>query len=169
MSVGTVSQIVYSAAAGLSHAHRHGVLHNDLKPDNLLLSDSGVLRIIDFGIACLKLKAGNSDYIEGTPVYMSPEQIRCEPLDVRSDVFGLGVVTCELLTGRPPFPAENDLQQAESRPPADLSALPQEVAAVLAKAVELDRTCRWDSVEAFAEAFAAAADVEVDQISSKRE
>src|SRR6185503_12182442 len=99
-------------ALAIHHAHRHGILHRDLKPDNILIDRSHQARITDFGLAKLIGAAGPTlstatGTALGTPAYMSPEQIRgSKELDARSDVFALGVMLYEILTGQRPFSGE---------------------------------------------------------------
>lgn len=90
-------------AGGLTHAHRRGVVHGDIKTENLMLGEEGELKITDFGISALMSEDASLRSIGGTVAYMSPEQIRREPVDHRSDLFSLGVVLYELSTGTLPF------------------------------------------------------------------
>jgi serine/threonine-protein kinase len=98
----------YELCRGLAYAHEKGVVHRDLKPDNVMVSRTGSLKIGDFGIAraleATQLTATGVPV--GTPAYLSPEQIRGEPADTRSDIFSLGVSLYELTTGKLPFDAE---------------------------------------------------------------
>ncbi|HET6349092.1 MAG TPA: serine/threonine-protein kinase, partial [Candidatus Krumholzibacteria bacterium] len=102
--------IVHQICRGLEHAHAKGIIHRDIKPGNIVLTRAGVAKITDFGLA--KLTQGNStqtaaDSILGTPLYMSPEQAFGESVDQRSDLFSLGTVLYEMLTGKQPFASEN--------------------------------------------------------------
>ena len=109
----TATRIVAAACRGLTAVHAAGLVHRDIKPSNLLISKAGVVKVADFGLA--RRVAGNGpsltgDQILGTPHYMSPEQCMGESVDARSDVYALGVTYFVLLTGRPPYHAERDLQ-----------------------------------------------------------
>lgn len=103
-------------AAGLAHAHARGVVHRDIKPANLILSPSGQLRIVDFGIAVQadRSRLTREGVAVGTVAYMSPEQLRGRSVDHRTDLWALGVVLYELLTGRLPFDSANDQAYAAS-------------------------------------------------------
>src|SRR3990172_954925 len=100
--------IIIQTALGLAYAHNNGIVHRDIKPANIRLLDHGEVKIMDFGIA--KITASHfprTGMIMGTPHYMAPEQIRGEKVDGRADIFSLGVVLFELLTGRKPYPGDN--------------------------------------------------------------
>ncbi|MDN3352185.1 serine/threonine-protein kinase [Actinomadura sp. DC4] len=105
MPIATAVSLVSQAADALAAAHSRGIVHRDIKPANLFLLDDGRVKLCDFGIARLggatQLTAAGS--FIGTPSYMAPEQFRSEPLDARSDLYSLGCVLYELLTGKPPF------------------------------------------------------------------
>ncbi|HEY8117112.1 MAG TPA: BTAD domain-containing putative transcriptional regulator, partial [Actinomycetota bacterium] len=100
------SSILDQVAAALSAAHRQGIVHRDVKPGNVLLDELGNAYLTDFGVA---LEAGSPErssgtMIRGTPGYLSPEQVRLDPASPRSDIYALGIVAYEMLTGAPPFP-----------------------------------------------------------------
>ena len=102
--------IVHQICRGLEHAHSKGIVHRDIKPGNVMLTKTGSVKITDFGLAKLTQGGGAhtaADSILGTPLYMSPEQAFGESVDQRSDLFSLGTVLYELLTGRQPFASEN--------------------------------------------------------------
>ncbi|MBN1268610.1 MAG: protein kinase [Kiritimatiellae bacterium] len=149
----TVRQVVQVCSEALSYAHRHHVLHRDLKPANLLLSRDGVLKVIDFGVACLVNAQEEADNVLGTPAYMSPERICGRTLDHRTDIYSLGIIVYELLTGHTPFPPEATDLHVFVEGPAGLPDLPPEVEPVVRRAVAARRSERWESVEAFARAL----------------
>lgn len=152
-----ISQI----AQALDYAHHEGIIHRDLKPGNVLLDERHNAYLSDFGIA----KVINSDLtgssIVGTPTYMSPEQANGDPLDGRSDIYSLGIVIFELITGREPFMAETPiamiLKHLNERVPF-LSEfrdnIPDSVDAVIAKATEKKPENRYISAGEMSEAFA---------------
>jgi serine/threonine-protein kinase len=107
LPVERVIEIVRQVCAGLDYAHAHGVIHRDVKPANIMLAASGSVKVMDFGIA----KAGGTmtatGQVLGTPNYMSPEQVKGKPVDGRSDLFSVGVLLYEMLTGEKPFDGQN--------------------------------------------------------------
>jgi serine/threonine-protein kinase len=153
-------EAVTQVLRGLHYAHERGIVHRDIKPSNVRLLDDGGVKIMDFGIA--KLGGTNltrTGYMVGTVHYMSPEQIRAQELDGRSDVFSVGVILYELLAGRRPFPGEAatdvlyKIAHVEPPPPPleALGALGEPLRAVVAKALAKPREQRYTSAAAMAD------------------
>ena len=108
MPVNEVLQTVATVADALDHAHQQGVVHRDIKPANIMLTKDRVVKVMDFGIAKMASSSKtHTNMVLGTPTYMSPEQISGKNVDGRSDIFSLGIVLFELLTGQTPFAADN--------------------------------------------------------------
>lgn len=101
------ARVIAQAAEGLAAAHHQGVVHRDIKPSNLLMTTDGSIKVADFGIACfLGDKAEEGDGILGTSYYVAPERARAEPVGPAADIYSLGCVLYQLLTGDPPFVAD---------------------------------------------------------------
>jgi serine/threonine protein kinase/tetratricopeptide (TPR) repeat protein len=156
--------ITTQVLGGLAEAHRLGVVHRDLKPSNIIVDREGSARIIDFGIARATATKGitGAGAIIGTPEYMSPEQVEGKPADPRADLYALGVILFEMVTGRPPFEGETPLAvavQHKTDPPPDPRALapqiPAELGRVILRSLEKDRDKRYQSSEEFLAALAA--------------
>jgi tRNA A-37 threonylcarbamoyl transferase component Bud32 len=157
-------RVLEQVAAALDHAHANGVVHRDVKPANVMVDPSGHVKVMDFGIA--KLEAGanltSTGSIMGTPNYMAPEQARGEKVDARSDLFSLGCVLYECLTGTKPFQAPSVSAilvkiLTEDPPPPDLetTGLPRGLGAVLSRATAKDPSARFPSGAAMIEALRA--------------
>src|SRR5215472_8643548 len=102
-----VVQISRQICRGLDYAHSNGIVHRDVKPANIMLTPNGTVKIMDFGIAKSGGQVTNTGQVLGTPNYMAPEQVKGRPLDGRSDLFSLGVILYEMLTGEKPFVGQN--------------------------------------------------------------
>ncbi len=142
LEVGEAIDVVTQACRGLDYAHRNGVVHRDVKPGNLLVSDSDVVKLADFGIARAADQSSITQVgsVLGTAAYLSPEQARGDEAGPRADLYSLGVVTYQLISGRLPYEASSlsELalkQQRES--PIPLDELNPEVPHALAQAVAL--------------------------------
>jgi serine/threonine protein kinase len=107
LAISRVVEIAFTVCQALDYAHKSGLIHRDIKPSNILLAGTGEVKITDFGIAQVKSEQTSSKGIIGSPSYMSPEQVKEQPLDEKSDIFSLGCVLYELLTGEKAFPGEN--------------------------------------------------------------
>src|SRR5262249_40913707 len=102
-----VVQLTRQICRGLDYAHSNGIVHRDIKPANIMITANGTVKIMDFGIAKSGGQVTNTGQVLGTPNYMSPEQVKGRPLDGRSDLFSLGVILYEMLTGEKPFVGQN--------------------------------------------------------------
>ena len=151
-------------ARGLDCAHRHGIVHRDVKPANVMVGANGVVRLVDFGVAKL---AGstltNAGATPGTTAYMSPEQAQGEEVDHRTDLWALGVVLFEMLTGQRPFPGATDavvLHAITTRSAPNVRTLradiPGGLEAIVSGALEKPREQRFQSAQAMDEALEAA-------------
>ena len=162
--------IALQIAEGLEAIHRVGVVHRDLKTSNVMLDAGGNVRLLDFGIAkalggeATTKGATDTGHIVGTPEYMSPEQARGEKVDIRTDVYSLGVVTYELFTGRPPFrgdtPVSVILKHLHEPPPLDgpaAAGLPPALVPILARTMAKPREARFQTAGEFAAALQHAA------------
>jgi hypothetical protein len=166
LSLAAARRILVELADALDHAHRQGVVHRDVKPDNVLLEDdSGRAMLTDFGIARRDAFPGltSTGNVVGTPHYMSPEQVSGRPvLDGRSDIYSLGVMAYAMLAGRLPFdgPTVSDvLVQHMTREPAPLRSVapevPEALAAVVHRCLSKDARDRWPDARALKEALVA--------------
>jgi CRP-like cAMP-binding protein len=139
LSAGEVVRISSQVAAGLAHAHAHGVVHRDLKPGNVFLCTSGQVKLLDLGIA---LAVGARNPGGGTPPYMAPEQRRGAPEDERSDVFALGVLMYRMLAGALPFCESEDADAELGDPPPLAVADASDLAALVLRMLQVDPTRR---------------------------
>jgi len=156
LGVGTTIKIARQICEGLAEAHRLGVVHRDLKPQNIMIDREGKVRIMDFGIArSLKAKGiTGAGVIIGTPEYMSPEQVEGKEVDQRSDIYSLGVILYEMVTGKVLFEGDTPLSIAfkhKTEAPRDTKEvnpqIPEELSQLILKCLEKDRERRFQSAE----------------------
>jgi tRNA A-37 threonylcarbamoyl transferase component Bud32 len=159
---GVAARITYEIALALDYAHRQGIIHRDVKPGNILLGKDGRAMLADFGVAKILAdtqftQTGTS---VGTPAYMSPEQGKGEEMDGRSDIYSLGIVLYEMLTGRTPFAGDTPLgilhQQVFGTPPAPRElnpAIPRRLEKVILKALVKDPAGRFRTAREMAHAL----------------
>lgn len=156
-----VVELGVQLAKGLSAAHRANIIHRDLKPGNLRLTGEGELKILDFGLArwrepvselAATASLSEKDAISGTLPYMAPEQVRCEEVDVRTDIWAAGAVLYEMATGKRPFPMASSLklidaiQHLDPPPPSTLNGqLTPQLDAVITKSLDKDADRRYQS------------------------
>ncbi len=164
LAIGDVIEVVYKCAKALEFASQLGVIHRDIKPANILVKDNTDIKVTDFGSAAmLSTERTVVDGI-GTPAYMSPEQHLNKPLNLQTDIYALGVVMFQLLTGRLPFVADNiaglanQILNGDPPLPSELRAeIPTEIDVVVRRAMARDQTVRYMTWEQFAADLAAIA------------
>jgi len=145
-------------ATGMAVAHQAGIVHRDLKPANVLIDSSGLLKIVDFGVAAAQSQSDTqltkTGYVIGSPKYMAPEQILGKKVDERADIYSLGVILYELFTGIPPYSRGDHMSvmyqhvQGKARPPIEVNkALPVDLNALVVKCMALDKAKRAQSMD----------------------
>ncbi len=162
VSIQETARIVERIAMGLNYAHKKGIIHRDLKPDNILFDSNGDPFISDFGIAKLSESSGSltGSGVIGTPAYMSPEQAQGNPIDGRSDIYGLGVIVYQMLSGQQPYNADTPMgvvvKHITEPVPEILSmipSLPIEVDGIIKMSMAKDKTRRYSNALDLAKAL----------------
>ncbi|HEX6399534.1 MAG TPA: Stk1 family PASTA domain-containing Ser/Thr kinase [Actinomycetota bacterium] len=155
------AQIAQEIAEALAAAHAHGVIHRDIKPANVMVTRDGKVLVMDFGIA--RMIAGpetapQTSAIMGTAAYLSPEQAQGQPVDARTDIYSLGVVLYEMLTGRPPFTGDSPMaiayKQVNANPPAPSSVnpdVPAELDAIVMRTLSKNPANRYRTAQELAD------------------
>ncbi len=143
---------------GMIVAHQVGIVHRDLKPANVLINDTGLLKIVDFGVAAAHREGDTqltkTGYVIGSPKYMAPEQILGKKVDERADVYAVGVMLYEMLTGVPPYARGDHMSvmyqhvQGRARAPCEINpALPKDLGELIMRAMAVDKTKRYQNME----------------------
>jgi serine/threonine-protein kinase len=143
---------------GMTVAHHVGIVHRDLKPANVLINQEGLLKIVDFGVAAAHREGDTqltkTGYVIGSPKYMAPEQILGKKVDERADIYALGVIMYEMVTGVPPYSRGDHMSvmyqhvQGKARVPREINpGLPQGLSDLVAKAMAVDKSKRHQSME----------------------
>jgi eukaryotic-like serine/threonine-protein kinase len=151
--VSRVLKLMEQVCSALDFAHQHNVVHRDIKPANLMLTADDTVKITDFGTAkILQFGTAQTSHVMGTPSYMSPEQVKGKAIDGRSDIFSLGVILYELMTGEKPFPGQNittviyKIINEEPIPPRSIdSTIHPGLSAVISKALAKDPAARYQN------------------------
>ena len=160
LPVEQVLNIVAQVAEGLAYAHAHDIIHRDVKPSNIMVIRDGNVKITDFGIARMASSSVRTQtgMVLGSPKYMSPEQVMGKTIDQRSDIFSLGVMLYEMLTGQAPFDGENvnaimyQTLNALTPPPSTLNpSVPEMVNFIVAKALAKKVEDRYQNAKDFAD------------------
>jgi serine/threonine protein kinase len=156
LGLGTTINIAKQVCEGLTEAHRLGIIHRDLKPQNIMIDKEGNARIMDFGIArSLEAKSITvAGVIIGTPEYMSPEQVEGKEVDCRSDIYSLGVILYEMVTGQLPFEGDTPLSiamkhksEAPPNPKWQNAQIPDRLSEVILRCMKKDREKRYKNSE----------------------
>jgi serine/threonine-protein kinase len=145
-------------ATGMSVAHQSGIIHRDLKPANVLINDEGLVKVVDFGVAAAQHQGDTqltkTGYVIGSPKYMAPEQILGKKVDERADIYSLGVILYEMLTGEPPYHRGDHMAvmyqhvQGKARPPIEVNtAVPPGLSEIVVKAMAVDKTRRFQTMD----------------------
>jgi len=143
---------------GMAVAHQQGIIHRDLKPANVLIDETGLVKIVDFGVAAAQLEGDTqltkTGYVIGSPKYMAPEQILGKKVDERADIYSLGVILYEMLTGEPPYHRGDHMAvmyqhvQGKARPPIEVNTeIPPGLSEIVMRSMTVDKAKRFQSMD----------------------
>ncbi len=158
LPLGKAVRYATDIATGMSVAHQSGIIHRDLKPANVLIDETGLLKIVDFGVAAAQHQGDTqltkTGYVIGSPKYMAPEQILGKKVDERADIYSLGVILYEMLTGEPPYHRGDHMAvmyqhvQGKARPPIELNpSVPPGLSEIVTKSMAVDKARRFQSMD----------------------
>ena len=145
-------------ATGMAVAHQQGIIHRDLKPANVLINDEGLVKIVDFGVAAAQHQGDTqltkTGYVIGSPKYMAPEQILGKKVDERADIYSLGIILYEMLTGEPPYHRGDHMAvmyqhvQGNAKPPMDINPkIPPGLSEIVMRTMAVDKSRRFQSMD----------------------
>jgi serine/threonine protein kinase len=160
-SLPRIMKLMEQVCSALDFAHQRNVVHRDIKPANLMLTADDAVKITDFGTAkILQIGTAQTSHVMGTPSYMSPEQVKGKPVDGRSDIFSLGVILYELMTGEKPFPGQNittviyKIINEDPIPPRSLdSSIHPGLSAVITHALAKEPSARYQTCQELLDAL----------------
>ena len=164
MSFEKALQFSMDMATGMAVAHQAGVIHRDLKPANILVDDNGLLKIVDFGVAAAASSGDTqltkTGYVIGSPKYMAPEQILGKKVDVTADIYSIGVIMYEMVTGIPPYSRGDHMSvmyqhvQGKAKTCQEINAeVPDDYAELIGKSMSVDKTKRYQSMDELLDAL----------------
>ncbi len=151
-------RLAMDIATGMAVAHQSGIIHRDLKPANVLIDDTGLVKIVDFGVAAAQHQGDTqltkTGYVIGSPKYMAPEQILGKKVDERADIYSLGVILYEMLTGEPPYHRGDHMAvmyqhvQGKAKPPIEVNPqIPPGLSEIVMKSMGVDKARRFQSMD----------------------
>jgi serine/threonine-protein kinase len=158
--------LMYDVCSGMSVAHHATIVHRDLKPQNILVNDAGLVKVVDFGLAAAishdDARLTGSGALMGTPTYMAPEQVQGREVDVRTDIYSLGVIMYEMFTGQPPYQGKDPITilyqhvQGEAVPPRQRNPnLSLELEQIILTSMAVDPENRFQDIDMMRESLQA--------------
>ena len=158
MALAKAVRFAMDVATGMTVAHQSGIIHRDLKPANVLIDDTGLVKVVDFGVAAAQQQGDTqltkTGYVIGSPKYMAPEQILGKKVDERADIYSLGVILYEMLTGEPPYHRGDHMAvmyqhvQGKAKPPIEANpGIPPGLSDIVMKAMSVDKARRFQNMD----------------------